>query len=93
VRQLALRAAIFPGKSAVRSGGAVCGTIAARSSSARVALRDLKTLSGSLRKFSVRLDRRGAILNPGDLFAVSAPELGIRRLIVRAGRCCARQLF
>ncbi|MCL2076653.1 MAG: phage tail protein [Betaproteobacteria bacterium] len=52
----------------------------------RVALRDLKITSGGLKKCNLKLDRRAALLVPGDVFRISAPELGITNMILRAGR-------
>ncbi|MDR1647834.1 MAG: phage tail protein [Zoogloeaceae bacterium] len=54
---------------------------------ARVALRDLKTMASGLKRFTVKLDRRGALVAPGDVFRIAAPELGIADIVVRAGRC------
>ncbi|MCL2636569.1 MAG: phage tail protein [Betaproteobacteria bacterium] len=54
---------------------------------ARVALRDLKSMGGNLKKFTVKLDRRGSLISPGDVFRIAAPELDIDNMVVRAGRC------
>ncbi|MCL2524610.1 MAG: phage tail protein [Betaproteobacteria bacterium] len=54
---------------------------------ARVALRDLKSMGGNLKKFTVKLNRRGALIAPGDVFRIAAPEVGVNNMVVRAGRC------
>ena len=54
---------------------------------ARVALRDLKSLAGGIRRLTVRLDRRGSMIDPGDVFRLSAPDIGIANMVARAGRC------
>ena len=51
----------------------------------RVAQREIRSKRG-VRKFKVRLDRRGAQLEPGGVFRVSAPEDGIEQVILRVGR-------
>lgn len=53
----------------------------------RVALRDLKAKSGFIKRFSVRLDRRGRDIMPGGVFRVSDPSRGIENMVLRAGRC------
>ena len=53
----------------------------------RLARRDLNALSGYLRRFNVRLDRRAAAyVMPGGLIRVSEPELGIESMVVRIGQ-------
>ena len=53
----------------------------------RLARRDLNALSGYLRRFNVRLDRRAAkYVMPGGLIRVSDPELGIESMVVRIGK-------
>ncbi|EED67965.1 LamG-like jellyroll fold domain-containing protein [Comamonas testosteroni] len=53
----------------------------------RVALRDLKAKSGFIKRFSVRLDRRGRDITPAGVFRVSDPARGIENMVLRAGRC------
>lgn len=53
----------------------------------RLARRDLNALSGYLRRFNVRLDRRAASsVMPGGLIRISEPELGIESMVVRIGQ-------
>ncbi|MDR1890107.1 MAG: phage tail protein [Zoogloeaceae bacterium] len=54
---------------------------------ARVAARDLKSLSGNIKRFVVKLDRRGALIMPGDVFRIAVPDVGVDNMVVRAGRC------
>lgn len=51
----------------------------------KLAQRDLKASVRSLKQFSVQLDRRAWRMVPGDVFRISAPDLGIGVAIVRAG--------
>lgn len=51
----------------------------------RVAQRDLRAKFG-VKKFKVRLDRRGYKVEPGGVFRISDPARGITNLILRAGR-------
>lgn len=51
----------------------------------RLAQRDLKASVRSLKQFTVQLDRRAWRMVPGDVFRISAPDLGIYTAIVRAG--------
>lgn len=51
----------------------------------RVAQRDLRAKFG-VKKFKVRLDRRGYKVEPGGVFRVSDPSRGIANLVLRAGR-------
>lgn len=51
----------------------------------RVAQRDLRAKFG-LKKFKVRLDRRGYKIEPGGVFRVSDASRGIENLVLRAGR-------
>lgn len=53
----------------------------------RVALRELKAKSGFIKRFSVRLDRRGRDVMPASVFRVSDPARGIENMVLRAGRC------
>lgn len=51
----------------------------------RVAQRDVRAKFG-VKKFTVRLDRRGYKIEPGGVFRVSDPARGISNLVLRAGR-------
>ncbi|MCO1337091.1 phage tail protein, partial [Microbulbifer sp. OS29] len=51
----------------------------------RVAQRDLRANLG-LRRFKVRMDRRGYDIAPGGLFRISATDRGIENMVLRAGR-------
>lgn len=51
----------------------------------RLAQRDLRASSVNLRKFSITLDRRGRVIEPGSVFVVSDPSRGIPMTPVRAG--------
>lgn len=52
----------------------------------RVARRDLQAKSGFIKRFSVRLDRRGRDIMPGGVFRISDPARGIENMVLRAGR-------
>jgi len=52
----------------------------------RVAVRELRTRAGSLKRFKVRLDRRGYALEPGQPFRIRSLRRGIETLVLRAGR-------
>lgn len=52
----------------------------------RVAMRDLRSASGFIKRFKVRLDRRAYQLAPGKVFRVSDPKRGIVNMVLRAGR-------
>lgn len=53
---------------------------------ARVAQRDLKAMSASISRYSVKLDRRAWRIYPGAVFRVSDPDKGIQNLVLRAGK-------
>lgn len=53
---------------------------------ARVAQRDLKAMSASVSRYSVKLDRRAWRIYPGAVFRVSDPDKGIQNLVLRAGK-------
>lgn len=53
---------------------------------ARIALRDLRACSSSLKRYKVRLDRRGYKIQPGDVFRVSDPSRGLANIVLRVGR-------
>jgi hypothetical protein len=53
---------------------------------ARVALRDLRLSSNSLRRFTLTLDRRGADVRPGDVIRIQDPTRMIPDMAVRVGR-------
>lgn len=52
----------------------------------RVARRDLQAKSGYIKRFTVRLDRRGADIMPGGVFRISDSLRGIDSMVLRAGR-------
>lgn len=52
----------------------------------RVAVRELRQRSSSLKRFKVRLDRRGYRIEPGQPFRIRSLKRGIESLVVRAGR-------
>jgi hypothetical protein len=53
---------------------------------ARVAQRDLRAVSASTNRYSVKLDRRAWRIRPGSVFRVSDPDMGIENLVLRAGK-------
>jgi hypothetical protein len=53
---------------------------------ARLAQRDLVAGSGYLKRFRVRLDRRGSRIQAGDPFVVTDPSRRIQMMVLRAGR-------
>lgn len=61
--------------------GAPTGDIAAR-----LAQRDLRIKTSSLRRFKVVLDRRGRDIHPGQPFRIRSLRRGIDQIVVRAGR-------
>lgn len=54
---------------------------------ARLAQRDLASKSAAVRRFKVRLDRRGAEVLPGKAFCIRSLKRGYERLVLRAGQC------
>jgi hypothetical protein len=52
----------------------------------RVAVRELRQMAGYIKRFKVRLDRRGYQINPGDVFRIRSLRRGIADLVVRASR-------
>ncbi|MFI8609529.1 hypothetical protein ACIGFL_14585 [Pseudomonas sp. NPDC077649] len=52
----------------------------------RVAGRDMRVKGSNLRKFKVRLDRRGSKLGPAKPFRVRSLKRGIETIVLRAGR-------
>ncbi len=52
----------------------------------RVAHRDLKARATALKRMKVTLDRRAWQLAPGQVFSISAPDRGITKIILRAGK-------
>lgn len=76
---------------AIQSAGTVISTSVAfpglptHELASRVAQREIRVQRG-VRKFKVRLDRRGADLEPGAVFRISAPDDGIDQIVLRAGR-------
>ncbi|MDR2365111.1 MAG: hypothetical protein LBD68_04550 [Zoogloeaceae bacterium] len=77
----------------VKSAGAVISEtrdysgIPTASLALRVAARDLKTATAGVKRLTLRLDRRGASLSPGDVFVVTDPNRNIGKMVMRAGRC------
>ncbi|UQY32663.1 phage tail protein [Pseudomonas fulva] len=53
----------------------------------RLAQRDLAAKSAAVRRFKVRLDRRGAGILPGSVFRVRSRKRGYEQLVLRAGQC------
>lgn len=80
-----------PNPAAVKGAGGVLSEtvdypgIPTASLALRVGQRDMRSKFG-IKKFKVRLDRRGYKIEPGGVFSVSAPERGIERLVLRAGK-------
>lgn len=52
----------------------------------RVAVRELRAASSGLKRFKVRLDRRGYRIEPGQPFRIRSLKRGIESMVVRAGR-------
>jgi hypothetical protein len=52
----------------------------------RVAVRELRAASSGLKRFKVRLDRRGYRIEPGQAFRIRSLKRGIETVVVRAGR-------
>lgn len=52
----------------------------------RVAQRDLRAVSASTNRYTVKLDRRAWRIRPGSVFRVSDPDMGIQNLVLRAGK-------
>lgn len=52
----------------------------------RAAQRDLLAASGFLKRFKVRLDRRGSGIQNGQVFRITVPRKGITNMVLRAGR-------
>lgn len=53
---------------------------------ARVVQRDMRVKASNLRKYKVKLDRRGAKIGPADPFRIRSNKRGIAEVVVRAGR-------
>jgi len=53
----------------------------------RLAQRDLAAKSAAVRRFKVRLDRRGAEVLPGKAFRIRSLKRGYEQLVLRAGQC------
>ncbi|MFY1053550.1 hypothetical protein ACOQNP_18180 [Ectopseudomonas khazarica] len=53
---------------------------------ARVVQRDMRVKASNLRKYKIKLDRRGASLGPADPFRIRSTKRGIAEVVVRAGR-------
>jgi hypothetical protein len=52
----------------------------------RVAQRDLRAVSASTNRYTVKLDRRAWRIRPGSVFRISDPDMGIENLVLRAGK-------
>jgi hypothetical protein len=52
----------------------------------RVAVRELRAAAAGLKRFKVRLDRRGYRIEPGEAFRIRSVRRGIEQMVVRAGR-------
>lgn len=52
----------------------------------RVAQRDLRAGAGFVKRFKVRLDRRGYAIQPGGVFRIADTQRGIANMVLRAGR-------
>lgn len=76
---------------AIQAAGTVISTsvdypgLPTHSLASRVAQREIRAKRG-VRKFKVRLDRRGTALEPGAVFRISAPYDGIEQIVLRVGR-------
>ena len=76
---------------AIQSAGTVISTSAdypglpTHELGSRVAQREIRAQRG-VRKFKVRLARRGAALEPASVFRISAPDDGIDQIVLRVGR-------
>ncbi|MDH0095847.1 phage tail protein [Ectopseudomonas hydrolytica] len=53
---------------------------------ARVVQRDMRVMGSNLRKYKVKLDRRGSSIGPADAFRIRSLKRGIAEVVVRAGR-------
>ncbi|MDR1424313.1 MAG: phage tail protein [Azoarcus sp.] len=58
--------------------------IPSASLAARVAARELVARGGGIKKVTVRLDRRGYVIQPGDVFRISSTRRGIENMVLRA---------
>lgn len=55
---------------------------------ARLAQRELRARASEVRRFKVRLDRRGADkIRPGSVFRIRSRQRGYEQLVLRAGQC------
>jgi hypothetical protein len=76
----------------IQSTGAIAGTttdypgIPTPELALRVAQRDLRAAAGFVKRFKVRLDRRGYQVEPGSVFRISDPQRNINNMVLRAGR-------
>lgn len=52
----------------------------------RVVQRDMRVRASNLRKYKVKLDRRGSGIGPADAFRIRSLKRGIEAVVVRAGR-------
>lgn len=51
-----------------------------------VALRDLKVQASALKRFTIKLDRRGWGVQPASVIRISAPDRGLSNIILRVGK-------
>jgi len=78
---------------AIQSNGAVLSEtvqyphIPTSGLAARLAQRDLGSKSAAVRRFKVRLDRKGAVVLPGKAFRIRSLKRGYEQLVLRAGQC------
>lgn len=74
---------------AIRAAGTVISTktdypgIPTADLAHRVAARDVRANTSGIRRYSVRLDRRGYALEPAGVFIIEAPERGIESVVLR----------
>lgn len=59
--------------------------IASQDLAARIAQRDLRTMSVPLKRFKLKLDRSAYYFLPGGLFVLNFPDLGINSMVLRIG--------
>jgi hypothetical protein len=53
---------------------------------AQVAQRDLRQQAAGLKRYTIKLDQSGRILNPGDVFTFSDPTRNISNIVMRVGK-------
>jgi hypothetical protein len=80
------QAAIAAARNTINSSSVSYPGIPVPSLALRVAQRDLRIASTSLRRFSLVFDRRGATIEPGSVFVIEDASRNIPRMAVRVGR-------